>query len=69
MKGAERLRTKIWRNNPCKVTLGGHLASSPHLSLLRSLFAEFQDGVDTVGQEVSLDVINFGGIDERSDSW
>ena len=69
MKGAERLRTKIWGNNPCKITSGGHLASSPYLSLLRSLLAEFQDRVDTVGQEVSLDVIDLGGIDKRGDSW
>jgi len=69
MKGAERLRTKIWGNNQCRVTSGGYLASSSYLSLLRSLLAEFQDRVGTVGQEVTLDVINLGGIDERGNSW
>jgi hypothetical protein len=65
MKGAEGLRTKIWGNHPCKVTLG--FSCYPYL--LRSLLAEFQDRVRTVGQAVTLDIKGLGGINERGDGW
>ena len=47
----------------------GYLSSSPYLSLLRNLLAELQDRVNIVDQEVTLDVNDLGGIDERANSW
>lgn len=69
MNGAERLRTKIWGNRPREVISRGNLRRSPYLSLLRSLLTDFHDTVSTVGQEVTLNVEDLGGIDERGDSW
>jgi len=68
MKEAEGPRTKIWGNSLCEVASGGQLGSSSHLSLLRTLLAEFRDRVGTVGQEVTLDAKDLGSIDERRDS-
>ena len=65
---AEGPWAKILGNSPCEVASGGHLSSSSHLSLLRSLLAEFWDRVGAVGQEVTLDVKYLGSIDERRDS-
>jgi len=65
MKGPEGPRTRIRGNIPCKVTSGGHLGSSSHLSLLRSLLAGFRDRVSTMGQEVTLGVRDLGS---RGDS-
>lgn len=53
----------------CVAKSEGYLSSSPYLSLLRNLLAELQDRVNIVDQEVTLDVNDLGGIDERADSW
>jgi len=57
--GSRGLRTKIRGNRPLKVTSGDQLGSPPYFCLL----AEFQDKASTVGQEVTLNVKDLGGID------
>ena len=67
MKGAERLRMKIWGNYARKLTSRECLRGLSDLSLLRSLLAKFQDRFHTVGHEIALNVKYLCGIDERGD--
>ena len=63
--GSRGLKTKIRGNRLSKVTSRDQLGSPPYFSLL----AEFQDRTSAVGQEVTLNVKDLGGIDERGGNW
>jgi len=63
--GTRVLRTKIRGNRLSKVTPRNQLGSPPYFSLL----AEFQDRTSAVGQEVTLNVKDLGGINERGGNW
>ena len=55
-EGAERLRTKIWRYRPWKVTSRKYRDSLSHYFLLQSSLGEFQGEVGTAGWEVTLNI-------------
>ena len=61
MKGAGG-QDKDLRKLPCMNMSRGYPGGSSHLSVLQSLFAEFRDRVSTVGQGITLDVKDLGGI-------
>ena len=65
MNGAERFKTKIWvQIDSCEHTFLRTYHRTTHLAALRSLFTELKGRFASVGEEVALNVEQFGGIDQ-----